>query len=154
MPPTQTASSCAPVTGSPSQKLAVFTRYADEWSQTQLVREMASGRTIDQLLTTVQALPYHPDPPGLDLVCSVSDMVAYGGDCEDRAILFSALAAANGYRVQIVWDEQAGAPEDHVTCRLMLGGKWLWADPTVVGARIGEHPQDAARRTGQWERLQ
>ena len=36
-----------------------------------------------------------------------------------------------------------------MTALVWLGGDVAaWADATIPGARVGEHPRDAARRTG------
>jgi hypothetical protein len=40
-----------------------------------------------------------------------------------------------------------GKPPTHVAVAVELGGKWLWAEPTVRGAQLGEHPRAAIRRT-------
>lgn len=139
---------CSTLSGNPTQRIAELARLAGEDSRTDYVRKVAAMGPVELLLSTVQLLPYVPDPAGADVVCPPEQVMAEGGDCEDRARLFAALALAKGERPQIVWVEQPGAPQDHVSVQLLRNGVWTWADPTVVGARIGEAPADAAARTG------
>lgn len=139
---------CRTLSGDPDQKVEQLSSLAAEWSQLPVIRDMAQGRTIELLLYTVQLLPYVPDPGGGDQVCEPDYVISKGGDCEDRAVLFASLARAKGERVAIVWQSQDGADEDHVTCKLYRNGAWIWADPTVVGARLGEEPHDAVARIG------
>lgn len=99
----------------------------------------------------MQALPYAPDPPGsVDVVeTDVGVVLRGGGDCEERAMLLVALCSADGIGGELAWLTQEGAPLDHVSALVWLGGDAaVWADATVPGARLGEHPRAAARRTG------
>lgn len=100
-------------------------------------------------LARVQALPYVSDPVGpVDVVeTDVRRVLERGADCEERAALVAALVAADGIAARVVWLVQDGAPLDHVSALVDLGG-WRWADATIPGARVGEHPRDAARRLG------
>lgn len=106
-------------------------------------------------LRAAQALPYRSDPSGsadlvsLSLACVERD----GGDCEERSAYVAARVTARaaltraGVVVELGWIPQEWAPLDHVTARVALPGRgWLWADATVPGAKLGEHPWTAARR--------
>lgn len=106
-------------------------------------------------LLAAQALPYRHDPPGvadvvsLSLACVERD----GGDCEERSVYLVARVTARaaltraGVRAELGWIPQEWAPLDHVTARVYIPGRaWLWADATVPGAAVGEHPWTAARR--------
>lgn len=139
---------CSPITGTPEQKVRELSDLAARWSQDPLVRSTAAGRSLELLLSTVQLLPYRTDRHGADDVCDPATLFRDGGDCEDRAALFAALARVAGARVVIVWQPQQGVAEDHVTTKVFLDGAWRWADPTVPGARIGEEPHDAVARLG------
>lgn len=139
---------CVEITGSPEQKVRALGQLASDWAMRPVVRSMAAGRSIELLLSAVQLLPYVDDPTSSDIVCDPSEVIAKGGDCDDRAVLFAALAKVAGYRAVIVWQSQDGAPQDHVTVKVWRDGAWLWADPTVPGARIGEEPHAAVDRLG------
>lgn len=108
-------------------------------------RERAAGALRD-----VQALRYVSDPAGPvdEVETDVRRVLEQGADCEERAMLLAALCAAAGVPAEVVWIVQRGAPLDHVTARVDVGAGWEWADPTIPGARVGEHPRDAARRVG------
>ena len=102
-------------------------------------------------LLTVQGLPYVPDPPGArDLVRDPWETSEIGGDCEDLAVLLGVYLTRLRVRWDLLWMHQgeSGAPLDHVTVQLRLDSQWFWADPTVRGARLGEHPYDAVERLG------
>lgn len=141
---------CEAVTGSPSERLARLTQLARAWSSTPLV-ERTARRCGDVLvaLATVQLLPYRADPDGAaDLVCDPATILRRGGDCEDRATLLVALLLALRRTARLVWIEQPHDALDHVSVQLWDGAGWQWCDPIVRGARVGEHPVEAARRTG------
>jgi hypothetical protein len=139
----------------------VLARLAERWRAELAARGLVTPRgagvveLVELDLRAAQALPYRSDPPGaadlisLDLVCVERD----GGDCEERACYLAARLTAReelgraGVLVDLGWIPQEWGPLDHVTDRVRLPGRgWLWADPTVAGARLGEHPWDAARR--------
>lgn len=100
-------------------------------------------------LELAQAFPYEPDDAGAVDLVTVDRAVfeAEGGDCEERAMWLAAALAAAQIPTRLVWMQQQAA-QDHVTVQAWLDGRWVWADPTVPGARLGEHPQDAADRVG------
>jgi hypothetical protein len=52
--------------------------------------------------------------------------------------------------VQAIWDyrESSGRHNLEITCPEMIDGTWVWAETTLVGARVGEHPYDALDRIG------
>ena len=147
---------CIELTGSPSEKIAALGRIAERWTSDPAVRRLAQETAYqapEVVLGLVQRLPYHNDRQREDTVCSPGDVLAKGGDCEDRAALFAALMRVRGATVRLVWLGDERAPEDHVTVELWDGSAWLWADPTVPGARIGEEPHAAAARTGYGARV-
>ncbi len=65
------------------------------------------------------------------------------GDCDDSATLLAALASAAGLPAELVPMGAGGAPT-HVVARI-LG---QWAETTLRGARLGEHPGAALSRLG------
>jgi hypothetical protein len=74
------------------------------------------------------------------------------GDCEELSALLFALCRALGIEAQLVWLDQPGARRNHITTRVRLDGRWLWAE-TSVRARLGEHPYEAVARIGGLERV-
>lgn len=66
------------------------------------------------------------------------------GDCDDAARALLALYLAAGLRGGLA---TLGSPPTHVAVCVELGDRWLWAEPTIPGAQLGEHPRAALRRT-------
>jgi len=150
------------MTGTPRRKLRRLAQIARRWADELAAdpaaadeRAALAGRVeaerVRYWLSRVQALPYVADPPGpVDLVeTDWRRVLVDGGDCEERAMMLVAYCAADGIGGKLAWLTQEGAPLDHVSALVWLGGDVLaWADATVTGARLGEHPVAAARRTG------
>ena len=97
-------------------------------------------------LARAQAAGYVPDPAACEWYQSPDVTAAHGGDCDDLCILLVALARALDLPCRIVRLPQPGAAEDHVLCTVWARGAWRWAEPSIAGARLGEHPADALRR--------
>lgn len=95
---------------------------------------------------------YIPDPPGEWYQGAVFTL-AWGGDCEDLAVLYVAMALVLGIRARVKWIDQRDYPLNHVTVQISLNGAWVYAEPSVQGAVVGESPEDAATRAGQRDRL-
>ena len=81
------------------------------------------------------------------------------GDCEDMSILFVALARALGFRANTMWIQQDGAFQNHVAATVYIptviapSGAPMWAETTIDGARIGEHPWVVVERLGHTPRV-
>lgn len=94
------------------------------------------------------------------------------GDCEDSSVLYAAFVWAAGamlgrpYRGVVDWLSQPGKPQNHVpamACPTVtaitdtegnLASGCLWAETTLPGARIGEHPYEALARLGGAEKIE
>lgn len=107
----------------------------------------SSTERASALLASIQALPYVPDPPGVERLQTSAETAREGGDCEDKAALFAVLARAAGLPAEVIWFSQPSLAKDHVTARVRVDGAWLWAE-TTIPARLGEHPYEAAARLG------
>ena len=105
-----------------------------------------------RVLRAAQSAGYRPDPPG-EWYQTVKYTMTRGGDCEDLTATLIALCMIVGLRAEPVWIDQPGSPLNHVTGRICVDGKWLWADPTVTEARLGEHPYAAFERTKSWNKI-
>ena len=66
------------------------------------------------------------------------------GDCDDSAVLLSALLMAIGERAGLGY---LGTPPRHAAACVELDGQWYWLE-TTIDAVAGEHPLDAAERLG------
>jgi len=141
-------------------RTALLNALADEGSWTGPIRAWArslaprgSRRTAAdvaaQVLRGVRArVDYLPDPAGsADFFARVPWILQTGADdCEGLSVLFVALARASGLAASVVWLDQPGAPQNHVSARVYLpGAGWTWAECSVPAA-LGEHPYDAVRR--------
>lgn len=83
-------------------------------------------------------------------------------DCDAKARLFVALCLARGLRAELVpvWRAASGAlvfeplpraPGDelaHAYGAVWLGGRWLWAETTLVRACLGEDPRSVPKEPG------
>lgn len=112
-------------------------------------------RVGDAILHYVQTkVPYVPDPSDEEWYQGPVYTLAYGGDCEDLAVLVAALARCAGLTSDVYWIEQPAARLNHVVSRIKIGGAYLFADASITTAFLGEHPHDAVKRSQQqFERL-
>lgn len=104
-------------------------------------------------LRYVQSRPYVPDPDGQEWYAGLVYTIGYGGDCEELAALVVALDRVVEIPGAVQWMDQPDHPLNHVTAKLYLNGQWMWAEASVVGAQLGEHPQAAATRLAQRDRI-
>jgi len=81
------------------------------------------------------------------------------GDCEDMSILYVSLARALGFRANTLWVQQDGAFQNHVAAVIYVptviapSGAPMWAETTIDGARLGEHPWVVVERLGHQPRV-
>ena len=81
------------------------------------------------------------------------------GDCEDMSTVTVALLRAVGLRARPVWIDQPGAFQNHVAVEVFLpsttypSGAPVWAESTIEGARVGEHPVTVVERLGHGARV-
>lgn len=137
----------------------------------------ASARLAQKLLDAVHDLvEYRPDPvDGLvDFFSRVPETIrprrgtprsrltgrTQGlGDCEDMSVLATSLLRAVGLRARPVWLSQPGAFQNHVALEVFLptashpSGLPVWAEATIEGARVGEHPYTVVERVGHGPRV-
>jgi hypothetical protein len=101
----------------------------------------------ERMLAWVQYRGYKRDPVPGDWWQGIGWTARNGGDCEDLAALFVALARAGGLRARVVWINQPGQPLNHVSAQLMgADGRWMWAETSIEDAKLGESPYQAAER--------
>lgn len=158
----------------PAERLRVFRRLADEgraivraWVapyRAGLVQLSPEARAAWALGLVWDVAEYQPDPPGEWDTASpvghstwphpgrplspVTGREKGAGDCEDLAILLVAVLQELDVVSRMDWLEQPDAEENHVSVEVRAPRGWLWADPSVEGAFVGEHPYAAARRMG------
>lgn len=98
-----------------------------------------------RILWFVQSRPYVSSPAGQWIERDLAQTVATGGECGALATLVCACAELNGIPWQLVWRSYPDGAQ-HISAKLAPEGAWLWADPTVRGASLGEDPNAAALR--------
>lgn len=111
-----------------------------------------------EALRAVQSLPYVPAPEGQEWMQRADYTLANGGECKALSVLLVALCHLLGLHAQIMWITQTGKFINHVSTLIWLdsanpntaGGRWVWADPSVRGAMLGESPYEAVSRTAAW----
>jgi transglutaminase-like putative cysteine protease len=141
-------------------RVRILTELAEEGARDSRVvafaREAASGSSGAQaaanVLARVQALPYVDEPPGEEWFQPAAYTLAHGGDCDDLVVLFVAAMRVLSVPATVYWITQTGQRLNHVTAQVYLSGRWLWAETTIPGARLGESPYEAARRLGTGDR--
>ena len=99
-------------------------------------------------LQVVQSLFYRLDHVGEEWFQSADYTIVNGGDCEDLGVMLVAINNLLGLQSRLVWVFQPGHPLNHLSAQLYLDGVWLWEDPSIRGARLGEHPYAALERLG------
>lgn len=81
------------------------------------------------------------------------------GDCDDLTVLAVSLVRAAGIRARPEWIDQPGAFLNHVSPIVYLpttahpSGEPAWAESTIEGARVGEHPYRVVERLGHGPRI-
>lgn len=135
-------------------------------------------QVLQALLDAVFALvQYKPDPasemdfyqpvevtlrpvPG-NPVSPITGQPKGSGDCEDTATLYVAMVRAAGHLLgrpldgHVEWLSQPGKPQNHVPAKAWgSDGVHLWAETTLPGSHIGEHPYDALARLGNAPRIE
>jgi hypothetical protein len=135
---------------------AVLQRLLDAVFETVVYRpDPASDQDFYQpSLLTLRPVPGNPISP-------LTGKPKGAGDCEDSSVLFAAFvhaaAALTGRRfgTHVEWLSQPGKPQNHVPATAWgADGERLWAETTLPGARIGEHPYAALARLGNAERVE
>lgn len=92
------------------------------------------------------------DARGVDTYQTERETIARGvGDCDDAAPLLAAVFNALGLRARLVGmrsprQARLSPYPRHVTVQFFDAGRWLYAEPTLRGAELGEHPYRAAAR--------
>ena len=143
-------------TVSPSTRVALLEQLAVDAMTAAPVRAMAAMIDRDaaafvragNALAMVHRVPYRADPAGSEVFQDAIETLAHGGDCEDLAVLFVALARSIGLEARVVWLDQQihGSALNHVFARVLVDGRWLDAECSIAGAKLGEAPGAAAAR--------
>lgn len=106
--------------------------------------------TAVEALRWVQSLGFRRVDVRGDGYLSMDETIAGGGDCKALSVLLVALLTALGYPARASWLDEPENAVDHVAVlvRLKPNSQFVWADPSIEGARLGENPHDAAFRLG------
>lgn len=143
------------VVGEPHERLIAFARAALDGAAHPAVRaaaEACRGRSdwacAVEVARRVQALPYRPDPAGADWVRPPCRTLVEGGDCDCLSVLACALNECLNLRWRLAWLVNRREVLDHVLPQVWIDGAWHWQETTLPGARLGEHPYQAAMRLG------
>lgn len=141
---------------SPSTRVALLEQLAVDAMTAAPVRAMAvmiernaaALTRAQSALAMVHRVPYRADPAGSEVFQDALETIAHGGDCEDLTVLFVALARSVGLEARVVWLDQQihGSALNHVFAKVLVDGRWLDAECSIAGARLGEAPKAAAAR--------
>jgi hypothetical protein len=81
---------------------------------------------------------YVRDPFGIELVQSpMRSLQVLQGDCDDKTVIFCALAEAIGHRTRIVLESANGQGWSHVRADVFYKGQWIPADCTPETSVLG-----------------
>ena len=103
---------------------------------------------------------YVEDHPGEEWFQPLVWTMEYGGDCEDLANLFVGLCRSQSIASRLVWFDQKNHKLNHVCAQVLVGegmgiptdGRgWAWAECSMEGALLGEHPYDAVARLNRYD---
>ena len=140
----------------PATRVALLEQLARDAMENEGVRAMAAlvdraapaFERAERVLGLVHRVPYRADPVGQEVFQEVTETLAHGGDCEDLAVLFVAIARSVGLEARVVWLDQQihGSALNHVFARVSVDGRWLDAECSIAGALLGEPPALAAQR--------
>jgi len=87
---------------------------------------------------------YVNDIDGVEtLQTPVQTLKLQAGDCDDKATLFAALAAAIGFQTRFCAIGVRGGDFSHVMAQVRLGSGWINCETIVPGVDIGWWPPDA-----------
>lgn len=165
-----------------SERLRLDNELADDGVETPEVQRFAAciatkaaGGSRSTLaaaaLAAVQSKPYVPDPMVDGQMTEELQRPLYtllnGGDCEDLAQLLMAVFLLMHFETIPVWLTQPEESQNHTTVIVKIPGTigdprltqdlgevgWNWAEATIKGARLGEHPYAAADRVRSWTSL-
>lgn len=149
-----------PDTTTVEERLRILTDLAMQGTSSEAVQKIAqSARSLTAktifpnprwglaayALSLVQATGYHPDPPG-EWFQNVSYTATNGGDCEDLATLLMSVLYLLGFESRLVWLDQPGKQYNHVSLQVRISDQWVWAETSIEGSWLGEHPYAAAGR--------
>jgi hypothetical protein len=143
------------------ERLMLLGQLADEGAQDPTIRALADqlwaesggdrAEFVGACMRIAQGVPYIPDPPGKDVFRDAPTVLREGDDCDGKVVLCCALLRADRrVRCAPVHIPQPWSSEDHLAVAVELGpgqGPY-WADVTIPGARLGEHPWAALVRLG------
>lgn len=124
------------------------------WAQTVLGAAGLDGRDHPSVRQQAQALldalraraRYWPDPTGVEYVgtaeatlCLAPGNCTNGGDCDDLTVAFCSAAASVDIPCAIIHQKFGAGQQEHVLAAVQdERGRWLYADPTLKDAPVGE----------------
>jgi hypothetical protein len=102
----------------PATRVALLELLAGDVMENEEVRAMAFERA-ERVLGLVHRVLYRADLVGEEAFEDVCDTLAHGGDCEELAVLFVAIARNVGLEARVVWLDQQihGSALKHVFAR-------------------------------------
>ena len=97
------------------------------------------GCEVQLIFNFVQSqIRYVRDPFGIELVSApFRTLQIKCGDCDDKTVLFCALAESVGHKTRIVLESMNGRGWSHVRADVFLNGKWISADCTPENKPFG-----------------
>lgn len=117
------------------------------WARITALGDSSVRSVASEALNAVQHLEYHPHPAGIEQFQKVDYTLANGGNCEDLSTALVALLMRLGITARAVWIPQPDRDLNHVAVQVQVSpSEWLWADPSIAGAKLGEDPYSALRR--------
>lgn len=149
--------------GASSKTIRSIVRWVITRLALELRREPTDVELAQRLLDTMHHLvQYGDDPPDIEQYSRVTTtlMPVVGtaispitkdpkgrGDCDDLAVLFSALCRAAGMTSNVIWVDQKGAAFNHIASVMCANGdRCYWVEATLPGARVGEATREAVER--------
>jgi len=92
---------------------------------------------------------YQRDPKGVELLNDPVSILKRGfGDCDDKVILGSVLYELAGIpaRISVVALKPGKKVFSHIYSQVLLNNKWIEADATIPGLKLGEQTKKPSRQ--------
>lgn len=144
--------------------MLVLMAQASRWTpEVQRLKEMALRRVLRPtmwakaaaaLATMQENVPYVKHKTDDQWFQPVWITARRGGMCADLGPLLSSVLCELNVPNRLQWIDQIGAAANHLTVQVRLDPDgWQYADPSILGARVGETPYEALERTQAWDRV-
>jgi len=97
-------------------------------------------------------IPYKEDSQEVEVIARPKWILKMGGaDCKKKSILIASFCRENNIPVRfVVMSNRADKMPHHIYTEIFSGSKWIAADATYYGNRIGQREPETYREVYKW----